>query len=61
MAPGALIATAASGRTSPLYGTDTAAQAPPGQVEYRGYDHVTWWVSNAKQVAQVWYDRPQIV
>ena len=56
MAPGALIVTTSSGRTSPLYDSDDAApavQPPSQQVEYRGYDHVTWWVGNAKQVAQV--------
>lgn len=25
--------------------------------EYRGYDHVTWWVGNAKQVAQYYITR----
>ena len=62
MAPGALIVTSSSGRAAPLYDSEDAAPAvrsPSAQVEYRGYDHVTWWVGNAKQVAQVWiHDDP---
>ncbi|PPJ57493.1 hypothetical protein CBER1_09928 [Cercospora berteroae] len=60
MAPGALIATSSSGRSSPLYDSDHSAPAvrtPSTQVEYRGYDHVTWWVGNAKQVAQYYTTR----
>ncbi|KAM3420210.1 4-hydroxyphenylpyruvate dioxygenase [Cercospora zeina] len=60
MAPGALIVTSSSGRSSPLYDSDDAAPAvrsPSSQVEYRGYDHVTWWVGNAKQVAQFYTTR----
>lgn len=56
MAPGALIATSSSGRSSPLDDSDAtthAMHADAKHVEYRGYDHVTWWVGNAKQVAQV--------
>ncbi|KAI5366654.1 putative glyoxalase/Bleomycin resistance protein/Dihydroxybiphenyl dioxygenase [Septoria linicola] len=60
MAPGALIDTPPSGRSSPLYETDDVApamQSPSRHVEYRGYDHVTWWVGNAKQVAQFYTTR----
>ncbi|CAK1363175.1 4-hydroxyphenylpyruvate dioxygenase [Cercospora beticola] len=60
MAPGALIVTSSSGHSSPLYDSDDAPPAvrsPSTQVEYRGYDHVTWWVGNAKQVAQYYTTR----
>ncbi|KAK4499016.1 hypothetical protein PRZ48_009528 [Zasmidium cellare] len=60
MAPGALLVTSENGRTTPLYDSDASApavQAPNHKVEYRGYDHVTWWVGNAKQVAQYYTTR----
>lgn len=60
MAP-ALLVTTGDGRSSPLhYDSDSSApsvQRPSRQVEYRGYDHVTWWVGNAKQVAQFYTTR----
>lgn len=61
MAPGALLVTSGTGATTPLYDSDgfvaTPAQTATQQVEYRGYDHVTWWVGNAKQTAQYYITR----
>ncbi|EME79664.1 uncharacterized protein MYCFIDRAFT_212281 [Pseudocercospora fijiensis CIRAD86] len=60
MAPGALLVTGENGRTAPLYDSDSSApsvQAPQMNAEYRGYDHVAWWVGNAKQVAQYYITR----
>ncbi|EME44291.1 hypothetical protein DOTSEDRAFT_71953 [Dothistroma septosporum NZE10] len=62
MAPGALIATNDTGRITSLHDSDSSCSAHPvqalkRQVEYRGYDHVTWWVGNAKQVAQYYTTR----
>lgn len=62
MAPGLLVIDG-SGRTSPLIDADTdrasaqAVQTPQQQIDYRGYDHITWWVGNAKQVAQFYVTR----
>lgn len=72
MAPGALLVTTSEGTTSPLYNnadyfhstTSTPPPPPqqpvqqqPVQQQYRGYDHITWWVSNAKQTAQYYITR----
>ncbi|KXT08012.1 hypothetical protein AC579_5976 [Pseudocercospora musae] len=62
MAPGALVVTSENGRTTPLYPPTThssASSLQPAQMnaEYRGYDHVTWWVGNAKQIAQYYITR----
>lgn len=57
MAPAVLLPSVLTenGHSLPLYsdGVQKAAQ----QVDYRGYDHVTWWVGNAKQVAQYYVTR----
>lgn len=57
MAPGALIPTVytSTGSSVPLHEED--ARISPAQVDYRGYDHVTWYVGNAKQVAQYYIAR----
>ncbi|KAI6842555.1 4-hydroxyphenylpyruvate [Hortaea werneckii] len=60
MAPGALISD--TGSTSSFYDTDSysgapSVQVPQPQIDYRGYHHVTWWVGNAKQVAQYYTTR----
>lgn len=66
MAPGALLPSVITETRSshPLYShhTDSAfaarpAQPPSKQIDYRGYDHVTWWVNNPKQVAQYYTTR----
>lgn len=45
----------------PLYDSDQydvrSFQSQRPQVDYRGYHHVTWWVGNAKQVAQFYITR----
>ena len=58
MAPGALLPSVLTetGTSITLYGP-TSYQAPRKHVEYRGYDHVTWWVGNAKQVAHYYITR----
>lgn len=62
MSPSAHLLTVSmeSGVTVPLYHNDassTSQAVQPPESEYRGYDHVTWWVSNAKQVAQYYITR----
>jgi len=60
MAPGALLpeALTETGSTLPLYSSSDDTQYPVRQpIDYRGYDHVTWWVHNAKQVAQYYTTR----
>ena len=64
MAPGALLPSVItdSGSSVPLYSSNNTTngatpQRPAQQVDYRGYDHVTWWVNNAKQVAQFYITR----
>nr|POF00973.1 4-hydroxyphenylpyruvate dioxygenase [Quercus suber] len=60
MAPGAILQSVFtdSGSHVPLHSDDAASLAvKQPQVDYRGYDHVTWWVSNAKQVAQYYVTR----
>lgn len=61
MAPGALLPSVLTdtGSSVPLYSSPThkPVQPPRPQVDYRGYDHVTWWVNNAKQVAQYYTTR----
>ena len=58
MAPGALLPSVITetGESVPLYQTNDYHK-PSRQIEYRGYDHVTWWVGNAKQVAQYYITR----
>jgi len=57
MAPGALLpgVITETGDTVPLYGSKRYRKA--SEIDYRGYDHVTWWVGNAKQVAQYYITR----
>lgn len=58
MAPGALLPEidVDTRPTSPSYASNghLPVQQP---IDYRGYDHVTWWVNNAKQVAQYYITR----
>ena len=58
MAPGALLPSVLTetGDSVPLY-EPNGYRKPSKQVDYRGYDHVTWWVGNAKQVAQYYITR----
>jgi 4-hydroxyphenylpyruvate dioxygenase len=58
MALGALIETVltANGTSMPLHSA-SSLPAQASAVEYRGYDHVTWWVGNAKQTAQYYITR----
>jgi 4-hydroxyphenylpyruvate dioxygenase len=58
MAPGALLPSVLTetGESLPLYQTN-GYHKPSKQIDYRGYDHVTWWVGNAKQVAQYYITR----
>ena len=57
MAPGALLPSVITetSESIPLY--ESNGYNKTKQVEYRGYDHVTWWVGNAKQVAQYYVTR----
>ena len=61
MAPGALLPSVLTetGDSVPLHETNgyTSAVKQPQNANYRGYDHVTWWVGNAKQVAQYYITR----
>ncbi|GAB7363729.1 hypothetical protein MBLNU230_g4297t1 [Neophaeotheca triangularis] len=66
MAPAALMQSVitSDGSTVPLqnskhgYSSAPAVQAPNSdEIKYRGYDHVTWYVGNAKQVAQYYITR----
>lgn len=66
MAPAALMQSVITpdGSTVPLnenrsgYSSAPAVQAPASdEIKYRGYDHVTWYVGNAKQVAQFYITR----
>lgn len=65
MAPGALTATVLTEDGSSLHSYNsgdwelTAHETQPvrSSTDFRGYDHVTWWVSNAKQVAQFYVTR----
>lgn len=55
MAPSAISSTilTSSGQTLDAFST-----APnPENLEYRGYDHITWWVGNAKQSASFYVTR----
>ncbi|KAK5010991.1 hypothetical protein LTR28_006464 [Elasticomyces elasticus] len=63
MAPGAITPTilTSTGSSFPLY-EESSRSAPTVQVvqsniEYRGYDHVTWYVGNAKQAASFYVAR----
>lgn len=57
MAPAALLPSVIteSGDAIPLY--ESNGHRKSKQIDYRGYDHVTWWVGNAKQVAQYYITR----
>lgn len=57
MAPGALLPSVLTetGDSVPLYESNGYHKVK--QIDYRGYDHVTWWVGNAKQVAQYYITR----
>ena len=57
MAPAALLPSVIidTGNAVPLYNSASYRKAKP--IDYRGYDHVTWWVGNAKQVAQYYITR----
>ena len=59
MAPGALFVTAENGSTTSYSNFNGYNTGSPDvkTVEYRGYDHITWWVGNAKQVAQYYITR----
>ncbi|KAF2721415.1 4-hydroxyphenylpyruvate dioxygenase [Polychaeton citri CBS 116435] len=63
MAPGALVQTAIThtGEEVRLFtdGFESAPAVQPVQqhVNYRGYDHVTWYVGNAKQIASYYISR----
>lgn len=73
MAPAAIIPTVltSTGASIPLHPSDSlngnatsneapAVQAfhhPPSEIAYHGYDHITWWVANAKQTAQYYVTR----
>lgn len=62
MAPGALLPTVLTGNGTsiPLDENSSISSAsirPAAQIAYRGYDHITWWVGNAKQVAQYYVAR----
>ncbi|KAK3701906.1 hypothetical protein LTR37_015217 [Vermiconidia calcicola] len=59
MAPGALLPSVLTetGESIPLYDNNNDQKAAAKPVDYRGYDHVTWWVGNAKQVAQYYITR----
>ncbi|TKA31344.1 4-hydroxyphenylpyruvate dioxygenase [Salinomyces thailandicus] len=62
MAPGALLPSeltdisASTPSHDDQYSSTTDAPATR-EFEYKGYHHVTWWVSNAKQVAQYYITR----
>jgi 4-hydroxyphenylpyruvate dioxygenase len=58
MAPGALLPSVLTetGDSVPLYQSNGYHKSPRS-IDYRGYDHVTWWVGNAKQVAQYYITR----
>ena len=45
-----------TGESLPLYQSNGHHKSSR-QINYRGYDHVTWWVGNAKQVAQYYITR----
>ena len=57
MAPAALLPNVITdtGDAVPLYQSNGYRKAK--RIDYRGYDHVTWWVGNAKQVAQYYITR----
>ena len=59
MAPGALLVTAENGTTTSFNSSNGYADGSTtsSAAEYRGYDHITWWVGNAKQVAQYYVTR----
>lgn len=56
MAPSAISPTilASDGRTLPIDSSLALSTSGPG---YRGYDHITWWVGNAKQAASYYITR----
>lgn len=58
MAPGALLPSVLteSGTSVPLYQTNSYHKSTK-TIDYRGYDHITWWVGNAKQIAQFYITR----
>lgn len=57
MAPAALLPSVITdtGDAVALHSSDGYRKAK--RIDYRGYDHVTWWVGNAKQVAQYYITR----
>ncbi|KAK3705616.1 hypothetical protein LTR37_013224 [Vermiconidia calcicola] len=59
MAPGALLPSVLTetGESISLYESNGYQKTAAKTVDYRGYDHVTWWVGNAKQVAQYYITR----
>ncbi len=59
MAPGALLPSVLTetGTSVPLYSSNLSHKASHKTIDYRGYDHITWWVGNAKQVAQFYITR----
>ncbi|KAK5167104.1 uncharacterized protein LTR77_007834 [Saxophila tyrrhenica] len=61
MAPGALLPSVLTetGTSIPLYESNSYSKPTisPKTIDYRGYDHITWWVGNAKQVAQYYITR----
>ena len=58
MAPGALLSSVLTetGESVPLYQSNGYHKSSK-QIDYRGYDHVTWWVGNAKQAASYYVTR----
>ena len=59
MAPGALLPSVLTetGESVSLYESHDSQKTAAEHVDYRGYDHITWWVGNAKQVAQYYITR----
>ena len=59
MAPAALLPSVLTetGESLPLYESNGSHKSSTKRIDYRGYDHVTWWVGNAKQVAQYYITR----
>lgn len=57
MAPSAVNPTiiASDGSIVPL--SSTASPRSPSNLDYRGYDHITWYVGNAKQAASYYITR----
>lgn len=59
MAPGALLPSVLTerGESVPLYSTNGHHKTSATNVDYRGYDHVTWYVGNAKQLKDYYITR----